>query len=150
MARPTAIVVGVGAEEGIGAAVSRRFAREGFHVTAAGRTQAKLDAVVATIRAAGGSAEGLLCDATDENEVAGLFARAFAAPAGFAPPEVVVFNAGDNRRIPFRETEAALFEAFWRVGCFAGFLVGREAARKMAPLGRGTILFTGASGSLRG
>ncbi len=64
----------------------------------------------------------------------------------FQPTEVPVHN----RPVPFREVTAELFEAFWRVGCFSGFLVGREAARRMVPLGRGTVIFTGASGSLRG
>ena len=64
--------------------------------------------------------------------------------------DLVVFNAGNNQRMDFREVTAQLFEDFWRVGCFAGFLVGREAARRLAPLGRGTVIFTGASGSLRG
>lgn len=146
----TAIVAGVGAEEGIGAAVSRRFAREGYHVIVAGRTQAKIDQTVATIGASGGSAEAYTLDLTDEAQVIALFDHAFAQRAGFEAPDVVVFNAGDNRMIPFRDVDAKLFEAFWRVGCFAGFLVGREAARRLAPLGRGTVLFTGASGSLRG
>jgi NAD(P)-dependent dehydrogenase (short-subunit alcohol dehydrogenase family) len=63
---------------------------------------------------------------------------------------VVIFNAGNNRRIDFKELSAEQFEQFWRVGCFGGFLVGREAARRLAPLGRGTIIFTGASASMRG
>ena len=69
---------------------------------------------------------------------------------GREPADVVVFNAGNNQMIDFREVTAQLFEDFWRVGCFAGFLVGREAARRLVPLGRGTVIFTGASGSLRG
>jgi NAD(P)-dependent dehydrogenase (short-subunit alcohol dehydrogenase family) len=150
MSTPTALVVGVGAEQGVGAAVSRRFAAEGFHVITAGRTQDKLDKVAATIRGAGGSVEPAVADATQEAAVIGLFDRAMSPGDGRDPASVVVFNAGDNRRIDFREVEAALFEAFWRVGCFAGFLVGREAARRLVPLGRGTVIFTGASGSLRG
>ncbi|WP_304217315.1 SDR family NAD(P)-dependent oxidoreductase [Phenylobacterium aquaticum] len=150
MDKPTALVVGVGAELGVGAAVCRRFAAEGYHVLVAGRTPAKIDQVVATITAAGGSARAVRADATQEAEVIALFDLAMAPGPGFAPADVVVFNAGDNRMIDFREVEAALFEAFWRVGCFAGFLVGREAARRLVPLGRGTVLFTGASGSLRG
>ena len=67
-----------------------------------------------------------------------------------SPPDLVVFNAGNNRRVDFKDLSAELFEDFWRVGCFAGFLVGREAARRLVPLGRGTMIFTGASASLRG
>jgi NAD(P)-dependent dehydrogenase (short-subunit alcohol dehydrogenase family) len=150
MAKPVALVVGVGAEAGVGAAVSRRFAREGFHVICAGRTQEKLDAVVKTIREDGGSAEPTVADATQEDAVIRLFDHAMAPGDGLEPASVVVFNAGDNRPIDFMKVEAALFEAFWRVGCFAGFLVGREAARRLVPKGAGTIIFTGASGSLRG
>lgn len=151
MTQPTAIVVGVGALEGVGAAVTRRFAREGYHVFAAGRTQAKLDAVAAAVAQDGaGSAEPIVADATSEEAVVALFARAFTPAAGKAIPDVVVFNAGDNRPVPFRDITPAQFEAFWRIGCYAGFVVGRQAAKHLVPLGRGTIIFTGASGSLRG
>jgi NAD(P)-dependent dehydrogenase (short-subunit alcohol dehydrogenase family) len=150
MSKPTAVVVGVGAEQGVGAAVCRRFAREGYHVLAAGRTPAKIEQVVATIAAAGGSAEAVAIDATREEQVIALFDRAMAPGSGREAADVVVFNAGINQMIDFREVTAQLFEDFWRVGCFAGFLVGREAARRLVPLGRGTVIFTGASGSLRG
>ena len=146
MSRKSAIVVGVGAEMGLGAALCRRFAAEGHHVFVAGRTPEKIESVVASIAAAGGGAEAVATDATKEDDVIRLFDRAFARD----DVDLVVFNAGNNRRMDFREVPAALFEDFWRVGCFAGFLVGREAARRLVPLGRGTVIFTGASGSLRG
>jgi NAD(P)-dependent dehydrogenase (short-subunit alcohol dehydrogenase family) len=144
-----AIVVGVGAERGLGAALCKRFAAEGYHVLVAGRTPAKIEAVVAAIAAAGGSAEPIVTDATKEDEVISLFDQSFGAGA-HEPADLIVFNAGNNQRLDFREVPAALFEDFWRVGCFAGFLVGREAARRLVPLGRGTVIFTGASASLRG
>jgi NAD(P)-dependent dehydrogenase (short-subunit alcohol dehydrogenase family) len=150
MSRPTAIVVGVGAEQGLGAALCRRFAAEGHHVFVAGRTAGKLEAAVRTIAAAGGSAEPVVTDTTREADVVRLFDRAMDAGGGRLPPDLVVFNAGNNRRLDFRELSAETFEDFWRVGCLGGFLVGREAARRLLPLGRGTVIFTGASGSLRG
>jgi NAD(P)-dependent dehydrogenase (short-subunit alcohol dehydrogenase family) len=150
MSKPTPVVVGVGAARGVGAAVCRRFAGEGYHVLIAGRTPAKIEQVVATIAAAGGSAEAVQIDATRETDVIALFDKAMTPGSGRDPADVVVFNAGNNQHIPLREVDAKLFEDFWRVGCFAGFLVGREAARRLAPLGRGTVIFTGASGSLRG
>jgi len=150
MNRPTAVVVGVGAERGLGAATCRRFAAEGYHVLVAGRTPEKIEQVARTIVTKGGDAEPIVTDATREDDVARLFDRAMTPGDGFAPADVVVFNAGNNRMVAFREVSAALFEDFWRVGCFAGFLVGREAARRLVPLGRGTVIFTGASGSLRG
>ena len=150
MSAPTAVVVGVGAERGLGAALCRRFAAEDYHLLVAGRTQEKLERVVQTIRQTGGSAESMVVDTTREDEVIRLFDRAMSPGDGREPSSLVVFNAGNNQRIDFRELTAAQFEEFWRVGCFGGFLVGREAARRLTPLGRGTVIFTGASASLRG
>ena len=150
MGIPTAVVVGVGAERGIGAAVCRRFAAGGHHVLVAGRTESKIEQVASRIRAEGGSAQSIVVDTTSEADVERLFDLATAPGEGREPVDVVVFNAGNNQIIDFRSLTAEQFESFWRVGCFGGFLVGREAARRMAPLGRGTVIFTGASGSLRG
>jgi NAD(P)-dependent dehydrogenase (short-subunit alcohol dehydrogenase family) len=150
MSKPTAVVVGVGAERGPGAALCRRFAQGGYHVLVAGRTQAKIGRVAEIIAAAGGRAEPIAMDATRESDVAGLFERAMAPGDGLDPTELVVSNAGNNQRIDFRELTSEQFEDFWRVGCFSGFLVGREAARRLVPLGRGSIIFTGASASIRG
>lgn len=150
MNQPTALVVGVGAERGVGAACCRRFAAEGQHVIAVGLTEAKLTRVVDSIRDAGGSAEYLIADATSEVDVLRVFDRAMDPGPGKTPIDLVVFNTGNNQVIDFQRLTAAQFEDFWRVGCFAGFLVGREAARRLVPLARGTVIFTGASGSLRG
>jgi NAD(P)-dependent dehydrogenase (short-subunit alcohol dehydrogenase family) len=150
MAKPTALVVGVGAEKGLGAALCRKFAGGGYHVLVAGRTQAKIDQVAKTITDSGGTAEAIATDATDEASITKLFDRAMSPGEGFDPVDLVVSNAGNNQKIDFRELTAAQFEDFWRVGCFSGFLVGREAARRLVPLGRGTIIFTGASASIRG
>jgi NAD(P)-dependent dehydrogenase (short-subunit alcohol dehydrogenase family) len=146
----TAVVVGVGAERGLGAALCRRFASEGYHVLVAGRTPEKITQVAKTICAGGGSAEAITVDTTREDDVIRLFDGAMSPHNGRAAADLVIFNAGNNRRIDFKELSAEQFEEFWRIGCFAGFLVGREAARRLAPLGRGTIIFTGASASLRG
>ena len=150
MTKPTAVVIGVGAEIGLGAALCRRFASEGLHVVIAGRTPSKLEKVATSIVAAGGSAETVATDTTKEADVVELFDRAMSPANGREPPELIVYNAGNNQKVDFRELSAELFEQFWRVGCFGGFLVGREAARRLVPLGRGTVIFTGASASLRG
>jgi NAD(P)-dependent dehydrogenase (short-subunit alcohol dehydrogenase family) len=150
VSKPTAVVIGVGAEQGLGAAACRRFAKEGHHVLVAGRTGAKIEQVARTIVAGGGSAEPVVIDATSEGDVARLFDGAMTPGKDLAPADLVLFNAGNNQRIDFREITAQSFKDFWRVGCFAGFLVGREAARRLVPLGRGTVIFTGASASLRG
>ena len=150
MGIPTAVVVGVGAAQGVGAALCRKFAVERHHVLVAGRTPERIEQVASTIRAAGGSAQALVTDTTSEADVIRLFDLAMAPGTGREPADLVVFNAGNNQVIDFRSLTAQQFEDFWRVGCFGGFLVGREAARRLAPLGRGTVIFTGASGSLRG
>lgn len=150
MGKPTAVVIGVGAEQGLGAALCRRFAAGGYHVLVAGRTAAKVAQVAKSIDAAGGAAEAFAMDATSEADVIRLFDRAMAPGDGRDPVDLVAFNAGVNQKIDWRELTAETFEEFWRIGCFGGFLVGREAARRLVPQGRGTILFTGASASLRG
>ena len=148
--KPKALILGVGAERGIGGAASRRFAREGYHVLVAGRTADKINKVVDTIRKEGDSATAVVVDGTKEDEVIKLFDRAMADDADGTPADLFVFNMGNNAAVDFREMTVQHFEDSWRVGCFAGFLFGREATRRLAPLGRGTVLFTGASGSLRG
>lgn len=141
-----ALIIGVGAEKGLGASVSARFAREGFHVFVAGRTAQSLDLVVRQIRSAGGVATAIVADATREADVLSLFDQVCAAEGSL---EVAVYNVGNNTPGTVTEMKADYFENAWRVCCFGGFLFGREAARRMLPHG-GTLLFTGASASLRG
>lgn len=140
-AKPVAIVVGVGAEAGLGATLGQRLAQTGRHVFLAGRTRERIGAIAGKI---GGTA--VVTDTTREEDVT----RLFEAAARAGTTDCVVFNAGNNVSAPIRELEAGTFEEAWRVACFGGFLVGREAARRMVPNGKGTILFTGASASLRG
>jgi len=144
----TAIVAGVGSEQGLGAALARRFAREGYRVIVSGRTEAKLAQAVRTIVEDGGTAEPFKADVTIEADVAALFDRAEAG--GHEGLDLVVFNAGNNAPHDFRTMPADFFEQTWRVATLGGFLVGREAARRLAPRGRGTIIFSGATASLRG
>lgn len=150
MARSKAVVLGVGAEQGLGAALCRRYAAGGYHVMVAGRTQEKVEQVAAAIRDAGGSAASWVTDVTREQDVIALFDAAMADDDQGAPADLVTFNAGNNRKLDFRTLEASTFEEFWRVNTLGGFLVGREAARRFVPLGRGSVFFTGATASLRG
>lgn len=149
MAQPggTCLVVGVG--DGLGAALARAFAAEGLTVcmTRRPRHLDALEALAGEIRAAGGEAHAYGVDARAEDEVVALFDR---IEREVGPLELVVFNIGANVRFPIRETTARVFHKVWEMACFAGFLTGREAARVMVPRGRGTILFTGATASLRG
>jgi len=138
----TAIVLGVGESQGLGAALCRRFAREGLHVFLGGRTQSRLEAVAREIESAGGAATVVVSDATRAGDVVRLF------DAADSPPELVVYNAGNNRFRPLLDMDDAFFEDLWRLCCFGGFLTGREAARRMLPAG-GTLIFTGATASIR-
>jgi len=150
MATAKAVVIGVGAENGLGAALCRRFATAGHHVLVAGRSAPKLELVARSIEKSGGRATPVVTDTTSERDVIGLFDLAMSDRDGSSLADLVVYNAGNNLRQDLRDTTAEMFEEFWRVGCFGGFLVGREVARRMVPLGRGTVIFTGASASLRG
>jgi NAD(P)-dependent dehydrogenase (short-subunit alcohol dehydrogenase family) len=142
----TAIVIGVGAEAGLGAALARRFAREGLHVFVAARNAERIEALAAALRAAGAAASAVATDTTQPSALAQLFD---AAGAVADAPELVVYNAGNAHVASLLDTTDADFEAVWRLACFGGFLAGREAARRMLPRGSGTILFTGATASLR-
>jgi NAD(P)-dependent dehydrogenase (short-subunit alcohol dehydrogenase family) len=140
-------VLVVGAGDATGGAIARRFAREGYVACVSRRSADKLAPLVERIRAEGGQAHGFASDARDEAQVADLFAR---IEREVAPLEVVVFNVGGNVRFPIAETTGRVYRKVWEMGALAGFLVGREAARVMAPRGRGTIVFTGATASVRG
>jgi NAD(P)-dependent dehydrogenase (short-subunit alcohol dehydrogenase family) len=142
----SAIVIGVGARAGLGAALSRRFASEGLQVFAAGRSRQKLERVASEIERAGGSAVPVVMDTTLEDDVVHLFDTV--EDRGEAL-EIVVYNAGNNEFRPLLEMDAQFWEDLWRLGCFGGFLVGREAARRMLPQGRGTLIFSGATASIR-
>src|SRR5690349_20089995 len=146
MAHRSASIAVVGAGDYVGAAIARRFAREGYHVFAGRRDGEKLAPLVAGIEAAGGACTGLSLDARQEDAVVDFMRRADET----APLELAVFNIGANVNFPLLETTERVFRKVWELACYAGFLTGREAARRMLPHGRGTILFTGATASLRG
>ena len=139
----TAIVSGVGPLDGLGAQLCVRFARLGLHVLVAGRTQAKLDAVVDAIGGAGGSAQAVIADATVEADTERLFEIAG------SDLTVAIYNTGNNTPGRIADMSAEYFESSWRVCCFGGFLFGRAAINAFAGNG-GTLIFTGASASLRG
>jgi NAD(P)-dependent dehydrogenase (short-subunit alcohol dehydrogenase family) len=143
--RGAALIVGAG--DATGGAVARRFAREGYVAVCTRREAASCAPLVEAIRAAGGEAHGFGCDARDEDQTAALFDR---IEREIAPLEVAVFNIGANVNFPIREMTSRVYRKVWEMAAFAGFLTGREAARVMVPRGRGTIIFTGATASLRG
>lgn len=140
MAKDVALIVGVG--PGLGAALARRFAKGGLAVAVAAR---RVDALSELAREIGGRAYA--CDATEEDSVGQLFT---AVERDLGRPTVVVYNAGAFSPGSVLEINAAEFERCWRALCLGGFLVGQRAARGMVEAGRGTILLTGATASVRG
>ena len=139
----------VGAGDGVGGAIARAFARDGHPVaiTRRARNNAALETLAADIRAEGGIAHPFGVDARLEAEMTALIDR---IEADIAPLEIVVFNIGANVRFPLVETTSRVFTKVWEMACFSGFLTAREAARVMLPRARGTIIFTGATASIRG
>lgn len=146
MSDKKAILV-IGAGDATGSAIAKRFAREGYIACVTRRSADKLEPLVKEIRDAGGQAHGFGSDARKEDEMVSLIEH---IESQIAPIEVAVFNIGANVRFGITETTARVYFKVWEMACFAGFLMGRETAKRMLPRGRGTILFTGATASLRG
>ena len=140
-----ALVIGAG--DATGGAIARKFAREGFTACVTRRNADKLAPLVAQIESEGGKARAFGSDARKEEQMSALIEE---IERDIGPVEVAVFNIGGNVRFPIRETTARVYFKVWEMCAFAGFLMGREAAKAMLPRGRGTILFTGATASVRG
>ena len=137
----------IGAGDATGGAVARRFAREGYVACVTRRSVDKLQPLVDRIRADGGEAHAFGSDARKEEDMVALVER---IEREIAPIEVAVFNIGANVRFGITETTARVYFKVCEMACFGGFLMGREVAKAMLPRGRGTIIFTGATASLRG
>jgi NAD(P)-dependent dehydrogenase (short-subunit alcohol dehydrogenase family) len=139
----------IGAGDDTGGAIARAFAAEGMTaclVRRPARAEA-LEALAQDIRDNGHEAVALPTDARDEDQMVALFDR---IENEIGPLDVVVFNIGGNVRFPIADTTARVYRKVWEMSCFAGFLTGREAAKRMQPRGHGTIIFTGATASVRG
>jgi NAD(P)-dependent dehydrogenase (short-subunit alcohol dehydrogenase family) len=143
--KPVALVIGAG--DSTGGAIARRFARGGYTVCATRRSLDKLQPLLEEIRAGGGEAHGFATDARKEEETAALFED---IEQRIGPIEVLVFNIGANVPSSILEETARKYFKIWEMACFGGFLNAKEAAKRMVPRGKGTILFTGATASLRG
>lgn len=146
MTQKKAVLV-IGAGDATGSAIARRFAREGYIACVTRRHADKLAPLVAQIEAEGGIAHAFGSDARKEEDMIALFAE---IEANIAPIEVAIFNIGANVRFSITETTARVYQKVWEMACFAGFLMGREAAKVMLPRARGSIFFTGATASVRG
>ncbi|MGH8729269.1 MAG: SDR family NAD(P)-dependent oxidoreductase [Burkholderiales bacterium] len=148
MSVETAVIVGAG--PGLGSALARRFAQEKMQVAVASRKLFRLEPLARELIALGAKARAYACDATDEASVASLFSE---VGSDFGVPDLVVYNAGAFAPKGIIETSAEEFERCWKVLCYGGFLTGREAVKLMLarkPYPQGTIIFTGATASLRG
>ncbi|SDT02567.1 Short-chain dehydrogenase [Halopseudomonas xinjiangensis] len=143
--KPVALIIGAG--DATGGAIARRFAREGFIVCVTRRHLDPLQPLVEQIHSVGGVAHPFACDARSEEQTVELFTR---IERDIGPIEVLVFNIGANVRFSITETTERVYRKVWEMAALAGFLAGREAARVMLERGRGTIIFTGATASLRG
>lgn len=143
--KKVAVVAGVG--EGLGQAIARRFAAAGYHVVMFARDLEKLQGYAAQLAEAGGEASGMQVDLRVESQVVEALAH---IEQTLGPIEVAIYNAGAQHRKPLLEISGEAFEKVWRLAAFGAFVFGREAVRHMEPRGRGTILFTGATSSVRG
>lgn len=147
MAKSSCLVIGAG--DDTGAAIARAFAAEGMTACLARRPRHtdQLEALAASIRADGFEAVATPIDARDEEAMAALVER---IETEIAPIEVAVFNIGANVNFPITETTPRVYRKVWEMAAFAGFLMGHEVSKRMVARGRGTIIFTGATASVRG
>ena len=141
------VVLVLGAGDATGGAIAKRFAREGYEAVITRRTVDKLAAVVDAIRAEGGIVHPFGVDARREEQMVPFIEK---VENEIGPIEVAVYNIGGNVRFGIADTTARVFFKVWEMRCFGGFLMGREVSNHMRERGRGTILFTGATASLRG
>lgn len=137
----------IGAGDATGGAIAKRFAREGYVACVTRRDGSKLAPLVDAIGAAGGRAHGFASDARKEDQVTELVDR---VEREIGPIEIFVFNIGANVPCSILDETARKYFKIWEMACFAGFLTSQAVARRMVERGRGTILFTGATASLRG
>jgi NAD(P)-dependent dehydrogenase (short-subunit alcohol dehydrogenase family) len=142
----SAVIIGVGPLEGLGAQLCQRFAQMGMHVFVAGRTKKSLQKVVELIESEGGKATASVTDTGDEKQVCKLFSQASSNES----LALAIYNVGNSTPGKILDMDADYFVNSWRSGCFGGFLFAREAARYMTKNNEGAILITGASASLRG
>ena len=136
----------IGAGDYLGSAIARRFAKEEFHAVGT-RRRGDIVSFVNEIEDSGGKATGIHSDARKEEQVVELVES---VENEIGPIEVFVFNIGGNVMFSILETTTQVYKKVWEMCAFAGFLTGREVARRMVHRTRGPMLFTGATASVRG
>jgi short-subunit dehydrogenase len=148
----------IGAGDATGGAVAKRFAREGYIACVTRRSVDKLQALKLDIESAGGTCHAFGSDARVEEEVIALVDK---IESEIAPIQVLVFNIGANSPNSILTETTRRYTKMWEMACLAGFLTGREVAKRMVARAvpqsnrsgvphKGTIIFTGATASLRG
>lgn len=140
-----AVVLGVG--PGLGAAVVRRFAREGFAVGLMARGEESLAAAREEVEGSGGTALAVAADATDAASVASAFDR---VREELGEPEVFVYNAGAFQMGGILELSPEQFDDCFRANCSGAFYGAQQVLPAMVERERGTIILTGATAALRG
>lgn len=142
----SAVIIGVGPEQGLGATLAKYFAAKGLRVFIAGRSEDKLQRVADVIRQKGGSATPVIADATVERDVEHLFEMV--QREGFQV-DIAAYNVDSNIPAPLLETEEETFTRLWQQNCLGAFLFGKAAVNAMKDRKQGTLFFTGATASLR-
>lgn len=145
-AKNAAVIIGVGPERGLGAALAMFFAAKGLHVFIAGRSPEKLANIAKIIRDRGGSATPVKADGTVASEVENLFGTIKESGCTL---DLAVYNVDSNISAPLLETDTETFTQLWQQNCLGGFLFGKSALNLMLEHGKGTVIFTGATASLR-
>jgi len=144
----SALVFGVGSQQGIGAALCRLFVQEGYQTFGIGRTEAKLMDTKSSIAGKADLFQPIAADCTDPQSVCGVFDQIESSSG--SPPSIIIYNAGNNYPADFaEELTNEQFEQDWRVCAFGAQLVGREVVRRTIPAGGATLIFTGATASIR-
>ena len=142
----SAVVIGVGPEQGLGASLANCFAEKGLHVFIAGRSEYKLQKVAEKIRQRGGSVSIVVADATVERDVAHLFRMALQEDYRV---DIAAYNVDSNIPAPLLETDTKTYYELWKQNCLGAFFFGKEAVNAMKASQQGTLFFTGATASLR-
>ena len=145
-AQGSALILGVGSPRGLGAAAARAFAAAGHRVVVAGRDADKLRQAAQSVASVGPAAHVEVGDVTQAEDVA----RFVASAEALGPLRIAVHNAGGNRPSPFLQVDPKVFEEHWRAHALGAFLLAQAALPRMLERQAGTLIFTGATASLRG
>lgn len=143
--KKVALVLGAG--EGIGRAISNRFALGGYHTIIVRRDPSKSEEFLKELAEQGATASVMAADIRKEDSVSALFKK---VESEVGEIDVCIYNGGANTLAALEETSAKLFQKVWELCCLGGFLAVRESAKVMVPRGQGTVIFSGATSGIRG